>query len=204
MTEFFFQKPASTVYRGRFSSINARPRDDRPLIYSTVVNKNAEISQKQHTHTATPQSTEKSTLLNNRLGVRALKHHLSGLNVASSQRNDAESITSDFFKDDSDVAPYRMSPNKKGAIAASLNKSRNQKGFTTALERLKTISTLENFEIVFHDLEGNDEVHLCLLEAKIKSNFVCHGIGENQPQARENAAENLLLIIDFFKRKTNR
>eukprot|EP00794_Sanderia_malayensis_P015300 gene15300-16877_t len=70
---------------------------------------------------------------------------------------------------------------------------------TTALEKLTILSQKEDFKVTYYDLGKHDDIHLCLVKANLQSNFVCHGTGENIPQARENAAENLLRVVNFFK-----
>lgn len=138
---------------------------------------------------------QKSETLKNRLGIRALNHHLQRLGSQPEQSVDTAATERPVWSElkGSDFI------DKFGKLDVA--KSQSIDGVTTALERLKILAQEEKFNTKFYDVESSDAVHLCLVEARMCSVFVCHGMGDSEPQAREDAAENLLSVIKIFQEK---
>ena len=71
----------------------------------------------------------------------------------------------------------------------------------SAVEKLRMISESGNFDVDFHiETSPDGESHMCLVEAKIGVDLVCHGIASSQPEAEEIAAGNMLSLIGFFSK----
>ncbi|XP_065061278.1 RISC-loading complex subunit tarbp2-like [Rhopilema esculentum] len=132
------------------------------------------------------EGTQAAQASQDRLSVRTLRSYLKNhteekpANADSGQDDSFETFVDAFSKID-------------------FEEGNPEKTIQTSIEVLKRLSTLEKFDIEYHDVPTTRNSYLCLLEAKIGQSLVCHGIGENRPQAMEKAAESMLELVRFFK-----
>ena len=141
---------------------------------------------------SSPSAADKIETVQDRLSVRVLRKYLEQMGLKGDETKDKSATTA--------ASPARdLTDAFKNIDSASLGGPANRG--VSSIEKLNKIAKLECFKIEFHDIETANGSHICLLKAELGSNMVCHGIGENQPQARENAAENMLFVIRFFKEK---
>ena len=141
---------------------------------------------------SSPSTADKIETVEDRLSVRVLRKYLEQMGLNGDEAKDSSTATSASTARD-------LTDAFKNVDIAGLGGPANRG--VSSIEKLNKIAKLECFKIEFHDIETASGSHMCLLKAELGSNMVCHGIGENQPQARENAAENMLFVIRFFKEK---